>query len=169
MDPSRRFRIAAALVLILVGAALLIMHWMPSLWAWIDISLWLPLVLIVLGALLLLVAAGLGLPALIVPAGALGGFGVFLFWQAATGISLHWAYISVSGLAFLGLGLFLSGAFGVEMRSLRMGSWLVVLSGVLYAIVGSLLGDLDLLQPHLILFMVALAYLVLARPRFKLD
>ena len=167
MDPERRFRIAVAILLILVGTGLLIMQWVPSLWAWIDLSLWFPLVFVLAGALLLLVATALGLYVLLVPAAALGGFGVFMFWQTTTGISLHWAYIAVAALAFLGLGLLLSGLFGFEMSSLRTGAWLIVLSGVLYAIVGSFLGDLFLLQPHYIAFMVALAYLVVARPRLN--
>jgi len=169
MDPARRLRIAIALILILTGTSLLIMHWMPSVWAWIDLRLWLPLLLIAVAALLLLIGMVLGLPALVVPAGALGGFGVFMFWQTATDTSLHWAYVLMSPLAFLGFGLFVSGLFALEVRSLRIGAWLMVLGGVLYGIIGSLLGDLDLLQPHLILFMVALAYLVLGRPRSLLG
>ena len=167
MDPERRFKTAVAILLIVVGTGLLIMHWVPSLWAWVDLSLWFPLVFVVAGALLLLVATALGLYVLLVPAAALGGFGMFMFWQATSGISLHWAYITVAGLAFLGLGLLVSGLFGLDTRPLGTGAWLIVLSGVLYAIAGSFLGDLSLMQPHYIAFMVALAYLVIARPRLN--
>ena len=169
MDPERRFRVAVAILLIVVGTGLLIMHWAPSLWAWVELSLWFPLTFVGAGVLLLLVATALGLYVVLVPAAALGGFGIFMFWHTSTGMSLHWAYIAVAALAFLGLGLLVSGLFGMDMRPLGTGAWMIVLSGVLYGIVGTFLGDLSLLRPHYIAFMIALAYLVVGRPRLSLH
>jgi hypothetical protein len=80
-------------------------------------------------------------PSLAVPACIVGGIGILLYWQSVTGKGQTWEYAWTLILGFVGIGFIVAGLLNSEGRSaFHNGSWLVVLSLVLFAIFGTIFG-----------------------------
>lgn len=137
MHRKRRASLAAGLVWILLGALFLVAQWVPGLRPWFS---W-PVIVVGLGVLLLVIGLLVGVPGLAVPACIVGGIGGLLYWQEATGNWESWAYAWTLIPGFGGAGIVLSGLLGGRpRRSVRGGGWLILISLVLFLIVGSFCG-----------------------------
>jgi hypothetical protein len=127
---SRYLRVSWAwLVLGLVAAG--------ALWFWRGQLAW-PSIPVGMGALFMLVALASGVGPFAIPGSILGGIGLLLAWQFATGSWESWAYTWALIPGFVGLGLFLAFLRSRTMRiiGLSMLGWSLVvftIFGVIFA------------------------------------
>jgi len=164
MDQTRRLTLVGGLLFILLGAFFLVVQLVPGLEIWLDPAYWWPLVVVAPGALLFLLALVIQVPALAVPGSIVAGIGVLLFWQNATGNWDSWAYAWTLIPGFIGIGLIITGLLSGKLRgSLGAGIWMMAISGVSFAVFGSLLGGLALPRVILPLLVIALGGLMLVR------
>ncbi len=164
MEQSRRKSIALGLILVLFGAAFLVVQLIPGLQEWLVLrSAW-PLLIVGLGVAFLIFGIVIGVPAMAVPASILGGIGLLLYWQNATGNWQSWAYAWTLIPGFVGIGIILAGLLGQDTRSsIAGGAWLVVISLALYAVFASFLGGGGFLGPYWPVLLIALGALLLVR------
>jgi len=164
MDQSRKIALAFGVCLILFGAFLLVVQFVPGLGRWLDPSVWWPLIFVGLGAFLLLLGLLLSVPGLAVPACVLGGLGLMFLWQNATGNWDSWAYAWTLIPAFVGAGIILTGLLSGKPRQMfGAGLWLIVISAVLFGFFGALLGGPGILRTFWPLLLIALGVLLLLR------
>ena len=78
-----------------------------------------PMIIIAVGLFFLLAAALSGVGPLSIPGCIVGGIGLLLAWQNATGNWESWAYAWPLIPGFVGLGLFISSLIDQESRALR--------------------------------------------------
>lgn len=163
MKREHRGSLAAGLVLISLGVLFLLVQFVPGLEVYITFS-W-PLIIVGIGLLLLIFAVLTGEPDLAVPACIVGGIGVLLYWQNASGNWESWAYTWTLIPGFAGLGVLLSGLLGGKdaRQSVSSGFWLILISLVLFAIFGSLLGALEIRGRYWPTLLIVLGLLVFAR------
>jgi hypothetical protein len=82
-----------------------------------------------------------------IPACIVGGIGGLLYWQNATGNWETWAYAWTLIPGFVGVGIILSGILsGKVNQGLREGGRTIIVSAVMFAIFGSLLGGGDIFE-----------------------
>ena len=161
MDRRRRSNLIVGLLLLVLGAATLVLQLVPGLylpfsWPWIIIGV---------GLVLLVLAAATGIPALAVPGSIVGGIGGILYYQTITGDWDSWAYIWALIPGFVGLGLVLAGVLaGRTSSSVRAGGWLILVSLFLLAAFGSLFGALGLLGPFWPVLLILLGLALLLGP-----
>ena len=84
------------------------------------------LILVGLGAMLLLAAVLTGVPAKAIPGAIIGGLGLMLYWQNATGYWESWSYAWPLVPAFVGLGLVVANALGLGGRAVRKVGWSLI-------------------------------------------
>lgn len=168
MNTRSRSNLAAGLVLILIGAAFLIARLNPSWFVWLDPERNWPVIVIGVGALLFVIGLLTGVPAMAVPASIVGGIGGLLYWQNATGNwdSWAWAWALIPG--FVGFGIILSGLLGGQFRqALREGGRTILVSLILVAIFGSLLGPGDFATPVWPILLIAAGVIFLIQAIFR--
>jgi len=160
--------LAVGLGFILFGAALLAYQFIPGLSEALDLSEAWPLLLFGIGVLLIGVAAVGREPGLAVPGSVLTGLGLIFFWQNMNDAWETWSYVWALIPGFVGVGSIISGLLeGRGRNAFRDGSSLIILSLVLFAIFGSLLGGLNLLGAYWPLLLVLVGVLLILRPLFS--
>jgi len=165
MDQRQRSNLAAGLVLILLGVVFLAAQLVPGLAIWLNIEHSWPLIIVGVGVLLLVIGLLTGVPSMAVPACIVGGIGGLLYWQNATGRWETWAYTWALIPGFAGVGGIVSGLLSGEGRkAVRDGGTLIVISLVMFAIFGSLFGDLNWLGPYWPVLLIVLGLWLLVRP-----
>ncbi len=141
MEQGQRSNLVAGLLIILIGAAFLAVQIFPDIFAFIDIELNWPLLVIGVGVFLLLMGLLTSTPSLAIPASIVGGIGGILYWQNATGNWGSWAYIWTLIPGFVGVGVIVSGVLeGKAREALKDGSRAIIASLIMFAIFGSFLG-----------------------------
>jgi protein-S-isoprenylcysteine O-methyltransferase Ste14 len=141
MGQRSRTNLAAGLLLILVGAIFLAIQIAPGLFTWFQPELNWPLFVVGAGFVLLVIGLLAGEPGMAVPASIVGGIGGLLYWQNLTGRWDTWSYAWTLIPGFVGLGVILSGILsGQTAQSLRDGGRTVLVSLVLFAVFGTLMG-----------------------------
>ena len=164
MDSSRKVALAFGVSLILFGAFLLVVQFVPGLGRWIDPGFWWPLIFVGLGGFLLLLGLLIGVPGLAVPACVLGGLGLMFFWQNTTGNWDSWAYAWTLIPGFVGVGIVLTGLLSGKPRQMfGAGLWLIVISALLFGLFAALLGGPVLARTFWPLLLIALGVLLLLR------
>jgi hypothetical protein len=139
---GRRQSLAVGIILIVLGGLILASQIWSATFDCLNIEQIWPVLMITAGMGLLMLGIVLRVPSLAVPGCIVGGIGVLLYWQRATGIGQTWAYAWTLIPGFVGIGFIVAGLLNNEGRSaFRNGSWLVVLSLVLFAIFGTIFGD----------------------------
>jgi hypothetical protein len=163
MKREHKGSLAAGLVLISLGVLFLVVQFVPGLQVYIAFS-W-PLIIVGIGLLLLIFGVLAGAPGLAVPACIVGGIGVLLYWQNASGNWESWAYAWTLIPGFAGLGVLLSGLLGREntRQAISSGFWLILISLVMFAIFGSLLGVLKIGGRYWPILLIMLGLLAFAR------
>jgi hypothetical protein len=146
MTDNRR-SLATGLILILLGAAFLSAQVAPQLFEWFDVENAWPLIIVAFAVFLLLIGILTGTPGMAVPACIIGGLGGLFYWQHLTGNWESWAYTWTLIPGFVGVGIILSGLLsGQVSQGLREGGRTIIVSAVLFAVFGSLLGGGDLFK-----------------------
>lgn len=141
MEHRQRSNIVVGLFIILVGTGLLVAQIFPDSFAFIDLKVHWPLLVVGAGVFLLLMGLLTSTPDLAIPALNVGGIGGILYWQNVTGNWESWAYIWTLIPGFVGLGVIISGLLaGQTRKALHDGSRAILVSLILFAIFGSLLG-----------------------------
>jgi uncharacterized integral membrane protein len=141
MEQRNRTNLAAGLLLILFGAVFLAIQVAPGLFSWFQPELNWPLFVVGVGFVLLVIGLLAGEPGMAVPASIVGGVGALLYWQNLTGRWDTWAYVWTLIPGFVGFGVILSGMLSGRMaESLRDGGRTILVSLVLFAVFGSLMG-----------------------------
>jgi len=164
MDRTQRSRLAAGIVLILLGFLFLTVRLFPQIGELIQLEFSWPLIIIGVSLFLLFIGLISGTPEMAVPASIVGGIGGLLYWQNLTGNWESWAYAWTLIPGFVGVGIILSGLFGGNTRKdIASGSWLVLMSMVMFLIFAGLFGGLDLLGPYWPVLLIGVGILLLVR------
>ena len=166
MDEGRRSNLAVGLVLILLGVLFLIGQLVPALWSRIGPFSW-PLIVVGVGVLLLVIGLAARAPGMVVPASIVGGIGLLLFWQNATGNWESWAYAWALIPGFVGVGTALLGAITGNRQNVTGGLWLIVISLILFAIFASFLGGPNILGSYWPVLLIVLGVALLLQSFFR--
>ncbi len=164
MAQADRGRIAGALVLILLGIWFLAVQLIPGLSVLaLNQNTW-PLAVVGVGIALALISLVTWVPGLMVPACIVGGIGGLLYYQNITGNWESWAYVWTLIPGFVGVGVFLSALMeGKPGAAVSAGGWLIVISLVMFAIFGSVFGNLGVFGIYWPLLLVLLGLVLLAQ------
>lgn len=136
----RTSSIIAGLILILVGLFFLLLPFFPNLSASINIEQLWPLIIVCVGGLFLL-GAVLGAPDLAIPGSIIGGIGLMLYYQNANDAWGTWAYSWALIPGFVGVGIVIQETLkGRGKKGLRDGGQLIIISLIMFAVFGALLG-----------------------------
>jgi hypothetical protein len=162
VDDHRRPGIAAGVLLVLFGVALLALQLVPGLRVWLDISFGWPSIIIGIGAVMLFAGLFTWQPGLVNGGCIVAGIGGILYWQNATNTWASWAYAWTLIPAFAGVGMILAGVMqGDFLRSLRMGLWQILTSAVLFLIFAAFLGGPNLLGVYWPVLIIGLGIILL--------
>ena len=134
----KKGNITGGLILILLGMWFLAVEFVPQLKAWAD-GQW-ALLIIGIGVIFLVVSILNNVPALSIPAFIIGGIGGLLYYQNVTGDWASWAYAWTLIPGFVGLGLLFYSLQASDKGTRSAGFILLLISSILFAIFGSLLG-----------------------------
>jgi hypothetical protein len=172
MDPRFRSQLAGGIALILIGVAFLAVQFYPGLFDWLDPDNNWPVIIIGVGVLLLIIGLLSGAPAMAIPACIVGGIGGLLYWQNATNYWESWAFAWTLIPGFVGVGIILAGLLsGQPRKALREGGRTIIVSAVLFTILGFLFGRLfgrEIFQGIVwAILLIGLGVLVLLRTIFS--
>ena len=162
MNSSQRSGLAGGLILIVLGLVFLSLQSFPGMWNWASGASW-PLIVVGVGLVLLVVGLIVHVPGMTVPACVVGGIGLLLYWQNATGNWESWAYAWALIPGFVGVGTLLMGLFEGKGETVRAGIWLIVISLILFAIFASFLGGPSFLGKYWPLLLILLGVVLLGQ------
>jgi hypothetical protein len=163
-----RSRLAAGLVLVLLGAWFLAVQFIPSLQLWSLGRLTWPLILVGVGVLIGITGLVLWTPPLLVPASIISGLGLLMYWQNLTGNWASWAYAWALIPGFVGVGVVLSGLMRGRVReAVTGGGWLMFISLLMFLIFGSFLGGPVLFGQFWPVLLILLGAVLLIRALFQ--
>jgi len=138
----RTSSIIAGLILILVGLFFLLLQFSPDLADSINIERLWPLIIVGVGGLFLL-GALLGSPDLAIPGSIIAGIGLMLYYQNANDAWDTWGYSWALIPGFVGIGIVIQEMLkGRARKGLREGGQLVIISLIMFAVFGALIGGL---------------------------
>lgn len=171
MEKKKRSGVVGGVLLVLFGAFFLIWQLFPELLegvfgSWFD---W-PVIIIGVGFVFLLAAVLGQVGGLAIPGCIIGGIGLILAWQNATGSWESWAYIWALIPGFVGLGLVVASILGKNNPSeRRVGAIMLAISlGVtsFFASMFTFQLAYDYVWP---VVLILLGVLLMARAFFKKD
>jgi hypothetical protein len=162
-----RSSLAAAFVLIAIGAWFLLVELFPQVRDFAYSQGTWPLTIIGIGVFLAAIGLITWVPGLLVPASIVTGIGGLLYWQNATGNWESWAYAWALIPGFAGVGMLLNGLFSRERGTLAAGGWMIFVSLVMFAIFGSFLGGSELLSQYWPVLLILMGVLILAQGLFR--
>ena len=168
MDRRQRSRVGTGLILILVGAVLLAVQFVPELRPWLGGARGWPLLVVGLAAALFVAGLVTWTPGTVAAACVVGGIGGLLYYQNLTGDWKSWAYAWTLLPGFSGVGTILAGLMGGQRgRAFSAGLWQIMISLLLFMIFASFLRGPDLLGPYWPILVIALGLLLLVRTLFR--
>jgi hypothetical protein len=168
MNQQRRGSIAFALMLILVGAWLMAVQFVPALQIFALTEHSWALIIVAFGVVWAVIALVTWTPGLFVPASIFAGIGGLLYYQNATGDWKSWAYAWTLIPGFVGVGVFFSELLQGHIRQAIVGGgWLVIISGTMYLIFAPFLGGPNWLGPYWPLLLILLGVISLAQAFFR--
>ena len=160
MDRSTRSGLGVGILLIALGLLFLAGQLFPGIFGRVGAFTW-PMIVVGVGVFLLVLGLVTGNPGMSVPACIVGGIGLLLYWQNATGNFASWTYAWTLIPGFVGVGVILEGLLGGHFgRGLVRGGWLILISLVMFAIFASFLGGpqfLGVYWPALLILLGILA------------
>lgn len=157
MERTKRSGMAVGAVLIIVGAWLLIVQFIPALRGWFS---W-PTIIIAVGLLLFLLGVFLGEYEMAIPGCIVGGIGGILFWQNTTGNWESWSYIWALIPGFAGTGTLIAGLLRRDGGQVRGGLWTMLVSAALFLVFGSLFGAIGVLGQYWPVLLIVLGLFAL--------
>lgn len=164
MTERHRSRVVIGILLVILGLWFLAVQVVPGLRDWAQLNLAWPLIVVAVGLSLLVIGLLNSTPGMAVPACVVAGIGGLLYWQNATGDWASWAYAWALIPGFAGIGTMLAGLLGDRSASVTGGAWTVLISAVLFAAFGSLLGGPHVLGAYWPVLLIGLGLLLLIRP-----
>ncbi len=148
---KKQSSIVIGLVLILAGLLFLLLQAFPEVAARFDLAGQWPLIMVGIGALFL-IGAIVGSPPLAVPGSIVGGIGLLLYFQNATGNWDTWAYAWTLIPGFVGIGIMLIGLLdGSQREQIGHGFRLLLISLALFLLFGGFFGALGQYWPILLI------------------
>jgi hypothetical protein len=148
---KKQSSIVIGLVLILAGLLFLLLQAFPEVAARFDLAGQWPLIMVGIGALFL-IGAIVGSPPLAVPGAIIGGIGLLLYFQNATGNWDTWAYAWTLIPGFAGLGIMFMGLLdGSQREQIGRGFRLLLISLALFLVFGGFFGALGQFWPLLLI------------------
>lgn len=164
MDKQGRSAVIGGGLLILLGAILLVLQISPDLRGVLQIQWSWPVVVIAVGIGLLIMGLLTRTPSMAIPACIVAGIGGILYWQAATGQWMSWAYAWALIPGFAGVGMILASLLGDGgSEQAWKGAESILTSLVLFVIFGSIFGGLTMLGPYWPLLLVLVGGVQLVR------
>ncbi len=162
---QNRTNLVLGLLLILIGGWLIVTHQVPSIQHWLDKNFMWPMWVIGAGIIILFIGLLTGAPGMAIPAAIVAGIGGILYYQELHKDYGSWSYMWALIPGFVGVGQILAGLLGENtMRSLARGLRLLVISAVLFLVVGTIFGKLAILGPYGVpILIIALGVYILAR------
>jgi hypothetical protein len=168
MNKRRRTGLVGGTLLILLGLWFLLVQFVPEFEGLLNIEFSWPLFVIGAGVVLLILGLVTGEPGMAVPACIVGGIGVLLYYQNATGNWASWAYAWTLIPGFAGVGAILAGLLGDKPKqSVKDGINLILISAVMFVVFSSFLGGQDLLGPYWPVLLILLGLWFLIQPLFR--
>ncbi len=164
MTERHRSRVVIGILLVILGLWFMAVQIVPGLRDWAQLNLAWPLIVVAVGLSLLVIGLLSSTPGMAVPACVVAGIGGLLYWQNATGNWASWAYAWTLIPGFAGIGTMLAGLLGDRSASVSGGAWTVLISVVLFAAFGSLLGGPSVLGAYWPVLLIGLGLLLLIRP-----
>jgi hypothetical protein len=163
MDRSTRSGPGAGILLIALGLLFVAGQLFPGIFGRIGAFTW-PVIVVGVGVFLFLLGLVTGNPGMAVPACIVGGIGLLLYWQNATGNFASWAYAWTLIPGFAGVGVILEGLLaGHFERGLVSGGWLILISLVMFTIFASFLGGPQLLGVYWPVLLIGLGVIALVQ------
>jgi len=159
MERTKRSGMAVGAVLIIIGAWLLIVQFIPALRGWFS---W-PTIIIAVGLLLFLLGLFLGEYEMAIPGCIVGGIGGILFWQNTTGNWESWSYIWALIPGFAGTGTLIAGLSRRDGGQVQGGLWTMLVSAVLFLVFGSLFGAIGVLGQYWPVLLIVLGLFALVQ------
>ena len=170
MSRQRRMGLVGGVILVLLGAWLLAVQFVPGLDSLLNIDFTWPWLIIAIGLLLFVFGLVFGEPGMAVPACIVSGIGIILLYQNTTGDWASWSYAWTLIPGFVGIGSVLAGLLGEgddRRKAIGDGLNLIIISAVLFLIFGSFLGGLELLGDYWPVLLILLGVWLLIRPLFR--
>jgi hypothetical protein len=167
MNTSSRGRLVMGVLLVLIGLVFLALQFSPELAQWFQLNLSWPLIVVGVGGLLLIIGLLTGEPGMAIPACIVAGIGGILYYQNSTEDWTSWAYAWALIPGFVGVGMVLAGILGSkEYHIFRRGFSLMLISLVLFILLGSFFGAFNFLGVYWPLLVVAAGILIIIRAFF---
>jgi hypothetical protein len=167
MSVNRRKNITSGIILILIGLGFLALQIFPALRIWADREFTWPMSIFLVAFGLLVLGALTGTADLLVPAAIVGGIGGILYLQNARVLTWEsWAYLWTLIPGFAGIGVSLAGLIKWKRKEVVDGLQTILVSGVLFLVFGSLMGDMFGHFPfrdYLPILLIALGLFLFAR------
>lgn len=158
-----RGRVAAALLLILIGCWYLAVEVSPEVRAFAYGATTWPFQIIGIGALFAVIGLVFWQTGLLIPACIISGIGGMLYWQNLTGNWASWAYMWALIPCFVGIGTILDGALQRRRKEVIGGGWTLFNGLVAFAIFGSFLGGSEIVGKYWPILLIALGVIFLVR------
>ncbi len=156
MKERQKPGVVIGVILILIGLWMLSVHLVPGLEASLNGLFTWPLSIVLVGAFLLLLGLLVGNPEMAIPACIVAGIGMIIYYQNLNGTWMSWAYAWALIPGFVGVGIILSRLLGsARTDAYRRGLNLILISLVLFAVFGAILGGFTFLGPYWPLILVA--------------
>ncbi len=161
MTSKRRSEIAMGLVLILAGAWMLLVNLVPGvkelLGPWLE---W-PLSMVIIGGGIALFGLVTGNYGLFVPGSIVATLGGIFYWQEQNDAYASWSFAWTLIIVAIGVGVVLEGVLKGQRDTIISGLNTILVGAVLFAIFGTLLGNLNLLGPYWPLLLIGLGFILL--------
>lgn len=143
MADRRSKNITSGIILILIGLIFLAFQLFPTLQAWIGGEFTWPMSIMLVALGLLIIGGLTGTPDMAVPAAIVGGIGGILYLQVRGILTWEsWAYLWTLIPGFVGVGVFLAGLLKWRQKEIVDGLQTILVSGVLFLVFGSLMGEM---------------------------
>ena len=163
MDRSTRSGLGVGILLIALGLLLLAGQLFPGIFGRIGAFTW-PMIVVGVGVFLFVLGLVTGNPGMAVPACIVGGIGLLLYSQNATGNFASWAYWWTLIPGFVGVGVILEGLLAGHFgRGLVSGGWLILISLVMFTIFASFLGGPQFLGVYWPVLLIGLGIIALVQ------
>ena len=161
---EKRTNLVLGILLIAVGGWMILTNQVPALKDWIEGHSTGAVYTIGAGLLILLIGLLTNAPGMAIPASIVAGVGGILYYQDMQKDYSSWSYMWTLIFAFIGFGIILAGLLGERNRNFSRGLRLIVFSGVLFLVFGTLLGGLPILGSYgTPILIILLGLFILAR------
>ena len=168
MTQRQRSRLAAGLILVIVGGVLLAAQFIPSLDDWIEVRYEWPVWIIGFGILMFIIGLLTNAPGFAVPAIIIAGLGGIFYWQVLNDDFASWSYMWTLFPGLAGLGGIVTGLLSRRERaSITGGLQLILVSLVMFAVFGSLFGQFSGVVQYWPILLILYGVVLLFRMLFR--